>query len=85
MPRVRRADVVWVEPRLVAEVAFAEWTHEGRLRAPVYLGIREDKPASEVRREKTPLPSVLKKGRRELRSATWTSLSGRTRGSRRAI
>ena len=67
MPRVRRSDVVWVEPRLVAEVAFAEWTHEGRLRAPVYLGLREDKPASEVRKEKTPLPSVLKKGRRELR------------------
>ena len=67
MPRVRRSDVVWVEPRLVAEVEFAEWTHEGRLRAPVYLGIREDKPPSEVRREKTPLPSVLKKGRRELR------------------
>jgi bifunctional non-homologous end joining protein LigD len=67
MPRVRRSDVVWVEPRLVAEVEFAEWTREGRLRAPVYLGVREDKPASEVRRERTPLPTVLKKGRRELR------------------
>ncbi len=67
MPRVRRSDVVWVEPRLVAEVAFAEWTHEGRLRAPVYLGLREDKPASEVRKEKFPLASVLTKGRRELR------------------
>jgi bifunctional non-homologous end joining protein LigD len=67
MPRVRRSDVVWVEPRLVAEVEFAEWTREGRLRAPVYLGVREDKPASEVRRERTPLPNVLKKGRRELR------------------
>ena len=67
MPRVRRSDVVWVEPQLVAEVGFAEWTHEGRLRAPVYLGLREDKPASEVRKETTPLPSVLKKGRRELR------------------
>nr|MBA3376947.1 DNA ligase D [Actinomycetota bacterium] len=67
MPRVRRADVVWVEPSLVAEVEFAEWTHERRLRAPVYLGLREDKPASDVRKEQTPLPSVLKKGRRELR------------------
>jgi bifunctional non-homologous end joining protein LigD len=67
MPRVRRSDVLWVEPRLVAEVEFAEWTREGRLRAPVYLGVREDKPASEVRRERTPLPTVLKKGRRELR------------------
>jgi bifunctional non-homologous end joining protein LigD len=67
MPRVRRSDVLWVEPRLVAEVEFAEWTREGRLRAPVYLGVREDKPASEVRRERTPLPTVLEKGRRELR------------------
>jgi len=67
MPRVRRSDVVWVEPRLVAQVEFVEWTREGRLRAPVYLGLREDKSASEVRKEKTPLPTVLKKGRRELR------------------
>jgi bifunctional non-homologous end joining protein LigD len=67
MPRVRRSDVVWLEPRLVAEVEFAEWTREGRLRAPVYLGVREDKPASEVRKERTLLPTVLKKGRRELR------------------
>ncbi|HSI97564.1 MAG TPA: non-homologous end-joining DNA ligase, partial [Gaiellaceae bacterium] len=67
MPRVRRSDVVWVEPRLVAEVEFAEWTREGRLRAPVYLGLREDKTASDVRRERTPLPAVIRKGRRELR------------------
>ena len=67
MPRVRRSDVVWVEPTLVAEVEFAEWTREGRLRAPVYVGLREDKSAVEVRRERTPLPAVLRKGRRELR------------------
>ncbi len=45
MPRVRRGDVVWVEPTLVAEIRFAEWTHDGRLRAPVYEGMREDKEA----------------------------------------
>jgi bifunctional non-homologous end joining protein LigD len=67
MPRVRRGDVVWVEPRLVAQVEFAEWTHEGRLRAPVYLGLREDKPASEVRKEREPVPNAIRKGRRELR------------------
>jgi bifunctional non-homologous end joining protein LigD len=67
MPRVRKSDVVWVEARLVAEVEFAEWTHEGRLRAPVYAGLREDKPAGEVRREVSSLPAVLTKGRRELR------------------
>jgi bifunctional non-homologous end joining protein LigD len=67
MPRVRRSDVVWVEPKLVAQVEFAEWTREGRLRAPVYLGLREDKPASDVRRERAPVPTAIKKGRRELR------------------
>jgi bifunctional non-homologous end joining protein LigD len=51
MPRVRRGDVVWVEPKLVAEVEFAQWTHDGHLRAPSYQGLREDKAAFEVRRE----------------------------------
>jgi bifunctional non-homologous end joining protein LigD len=67
MPRVPRSDVVWVEPRLVAEIEFVEWTREGRLRAPVYVGLRDDKPADDVRRERTPLPEVLRRGRRELR------------------
>ena len=38
MPKVRKGDVVWVEPTLVAEVEFAEWTHDGHLRAPVVPG-----------------------------------------------
>ena len=67
MPRVRRGDVVWVEPQLVAQVEFVEWTREGRLRAPVYMGLRDDKSASEVRKERSALPTVLRKGRRELR------------------
>ncbi len=64
MPRVRAGDVVWVEPVLVAEVEFAEWTREGRLRAPSYKGLREDKPAGDVRRERTPLPGELRRGSR---------------------
>jgi bifunctional non-homologous end joining protein LigD len=68
MPRVRKDDVVWVEPELVAEVSFAEWTHDGRLRAPVYLGLRTDKDASEVRREVAEAPpDVVRKGKRTLR------------------
>src|SRR5436189_6239237 len=51
MPKIRKGDVVWVEPKLVCEVEFAEWTHDGRLRAPSYQGLREDKSADEVRRE----------------------------------
>jgi len=42
---------VWVRPELTAQVKFANWTSEGRLRAPVYLGLRNDKPAIEVIQE----------------------------------
>ena len=44
-------EVQWVTPKLVVEVGFGEWTPAGLLRHPRYLGIREDKPAAEVRRE----------------------------------
>jgi bifunctional non-homologous end joining protein LigD len=66
MPRVRKGDVQWVEPRLVAQVRFGEWTHDGHLRHPAYLGIREDKEAAEVTRPQ-PIQSVIRKGNRELR------------------
>ena len=42
----------WVEPELVAQVGFTEWTRDGRLRHPRYLGLRDDKPAREVVRER---------------------------------
>ena len=44
----------WAEPELVAEVAFAEWTADGRLRHPSYLGLRLDKDPAEVVREPDP-------------------------------
>ena len=49
-PRVRVA--TWVRPRLVAEVAFTEWTHDNRLRHPSFLGLRDDKAANDVVIEK---------------------------------
>src|SRR6185437_16708630 len=66
MPRVRKGDVVWVEPRLVVEVEFSEWTHDGRVRQPSYKGLRGDKPAAEVRHER-PSSEVLRRGKRELK------------------
>jgi bifunctional non-homologous end joining protein LigD len=66
MPRIRKGDVIWVEPKLVAEVEFVEWTHDGRLRAPAYKGLREDKEATEVRREQ-PMPTEVRKGKRILK------------------
>jgi bifunctional non-homologous end joining protein LigD len=41
----------WVNPAFVCQVKFAEWTRDGKLRQPVFLGLREDKKASEIVRE----------------------------------
>jgi bifunctional non-homologous end joining protein LigD len=69
MPKIRKGDVVWLEPELVAEVEFAQWTHDGHLRAPVYQGLREDKEPEEVQREEpvAPPPDEVRKGRRLLK------------------
>lgn len=49
VPRFR--DATWVEPRLVAQIGFAEWTRDGRLRHPRFIGLRDDKDPEEVVRE----------------------------------
>jgi bifunctional non-homologous end joining protein LigD len=41
----------WVKPKVVVEVKFGEWTADGKLRQPIFLGVRDDKPAREVTRE----------------------------------
>jgi bifunctional non-homologous end joining protein LigD len=46
-PEIGR-DAAWVEPRLVAQIAYTEKTRDGRLRHPSFLGLRGDKPAKEV-------------------------------------
>jgi ATP-dependent DNA ligase len=43
--------VHWVRPELVAQIGFAEWTRDGRLRQPRYMGLRDDKPPRSVVRE----------------------------------
>jgi bifunctional non-homologous end joining protein LigD len=43
--------ISWANPVFVCQVKFAEWTRDAKLRAPVFLGLREDKNPSEVRRE----------------------------------
>jgi bifunctional non-homologous end joining protein LigD len=51
----------WVKPDLVVEIRFTEWTSEGLLRQPVYLGTRTDKSAREVRREEAPTPQAARR------------------------
>lgn len=48
---VRAKGVHWVRPELVAQIGFSEWTRDGRLRHPRYLGLREDKAPADVVRE----------------------------------
>jgi bifunctional non-homologous end joining protein LigD len=45
------AVTTWVKPKLVAEVKFTEWTAEGEMRHPAYLGLREDKRPEHMVRE----------------------------------
>jgi DNA ligase D-like protein (predicted ligase) len=49
--QVRERDVHWVRPELVAQIGFSEWTRDGMLRHPRFLGLRTDKAAGEVVRE----------------------------------
>jgi bifunctional non-homologous end joining protein LigD len=50
-PADARRDVHWVEPKLVAQVRFANWTADNLVRQAAFLGLREDKPPTEVTRE----------------------------------
>lgn len=44
----RERDITWLAPRLVAQIAYGEWTNDRKLRQPVFLGLRDDKRAAEV-------------------------------------
>jgi bifunctional non-homologous end joining protein LigD len=56
LPGQVRREIRWVKPQLVAQVGYAEVTRDGALRHPRYLGLREDKPAPEVRLERPAKP-----------------------------
>jgi bifunctional non-homologous end joining protein LigD len=58
VPRADRKAAHWLEPKLVAEIAYTEFTTDGILRHPSFIALREDKPATEVVRE---TPEKLKK------------------------
>mgnify|MGYP003296242133 CR=1 FL=1 len=51
IPRLHARHALWVEPRVVGEVVFTEWTKDDRMRHPAWRGLRPDKSAAEVVRE----------------------------------
>jgi bifunctional non-homologous end joining protein LigD len=50
---VREPDATFLSPKLVAQLSFTEWTKDGKLRHPVYLGLRDDKKPSDVTRKES--------------------------------
>ncbi len=76
IPREYRRGSRWAAPRLVAEIAYSNWTTDGVMRHPKFLGLREDKPAREVRLERAAsgaLPRVRRQ-RRAYLALTWVDL-----------
>lgn len=58
-PKILMGKPHWVKPKLLAEVSYREWTGEGRLRHPVFHGLRTDKPADQIIRENIqPIASI---------------------------
>jgi bifunctional non-homologous end joining protein LigD len=82
VPRADRKQAHWIKPQLVAEIAYSEFTNEGILRHPSFVGLREDKPASEVVVE---TPKHLKKSEKKAKRATAESLGIRISNPERII
>lgn len=75
-----QSPTIWVRPELVAEVKFTQWTNDGRLRAPVFLRLREDKaPGEAVRAEPVapPAPPSAAKGGDKQLGAVLEALAGK--------
>lgn len=72
IPGTRSGDITWVRPELVAEVEFGGWTESQVLRHPSFRGLREDKPADEVFRERS-MPADHVKSKASLPRARLTN------------
>lgn len=74
--------VHWVEPKLVAEVAFTEWTRDGRIRHPSFQGLREDKAAADIVRERPANAAQLRaSGKREAKARARSVRNASGRGA----
>jgi len=65
---------IWVEPRLLAEVEFTEWTSDGLLRHPSFKGLREEKDAVDVVRELPSGARVLAVDGHEIKVSNWSKV-----------
>jgi bifunctional non-homologous end joining protein LigD len=80
VPRGARHGAHWIEPKLVGEIAFTEFTDDGILRHPSFIALREDKPAREVRLEKPKhLKASEKKPERPSADSFGVTISNRDR------
>ena len=82
VPRADRKGAHWVKPELVGEIAFTEFTDDGILRHPSFVGLREDKPAKDVVRE---TPKHLNKSEKKADRPTAESLGIRISNPERVI
>jgi bifunctional non-homologous end joining protein LigD len=65
----KEKSIHWVKPKKVCEVSFGNWTNEGVLRTPVFMGMREDKPAKDIHMEKAkPIKKTSSKALKEISS-----------------
>ncbi len=71
LPAEAQRGAIWVRPKLVAQVNFATWTADNLVRQASFKGLREDKPAAEVRREE---PKVGPRGRSQQRASHATAV-----------
>jgi len=70
----------WVKPKLIAEVSFAEWTSSGSIRHSVFQGLREDKPAKGITREKAKHVEEKEGGKVQTQSAQKTASKAASKG-----